>query len=192
MYLKTLLVLAITGAVIPTFAQVAPQANRPGIPLTVGVGYSNYATDWYGRLEGPSLWLDWSFDRGPAPLNGLGIEVEARDLNYGKTTTQQLRMDTISGGPIYTLRHYRRVAPYAKFLLGYGSMDFDVNTPGYTHDTRTVIGPGGGADYRAFGNLWVRGNYDYQFWPDFFHHHALNPNGFTFGAFYDLGGSHTR
>ncbi len=104
MYLKTLLAAILVSAAFPSFAQVAPDVNKPGIPLTVGVGYSNYATDWSGRLAGPALWLDWSIDKGPALLRGLGLEVEARDLNYGRSGRSNLRMDTISGGPIYTWR----------------------------------------------------------------------------------------
>lgn len=191
MYLKALLAVAVLSAGFSSFAQVVPETKRTGIPLTVGVGYSNYATDWHGRLEGPSLWLDWNLDHGPALLRGLGVEAEARDLNYGRSTPN-LRMDTVSGGAIYRWRHFDRFNPYAKFLVGYGSIDFISTVPNYKHDTRIVLGPGGGVEYRALGNLWVRGNYDYQFWPSFFNYHALNPNGLTVGVSYDLGGFRER
>ncbi len=191
MYLKTLLAVILVSAAFPSFAQVAPDAKGPGIPLTVGVGYSNYATDWSGRLEGPALWLDWNINKGPALLQGLGIEVEARDLNYGRSTPN-LRMDTLSGGAIYRWRHFDRFSPYAKFLVGYGSIDFTSSDPNYKHDSRTVLGPGGGVEYRAFGNLWVRGNYDYQFWPSFFNNHTLDPDGITVGVSYDLSGLRER
>ncbi len=191
MYRKLLLAAVVVSTAIATMAQVAPEAKAPGIPLTVGVGYSNYATDWSGRLSGPSLWLDWNFYQGPSYLNGLGIEVEARDLNYDRTGgVPNLRMDTASGGAIYTWRHLHNFNPYAKFLLGYGSIDFTLtDVPNYKHDTRTLYAPAGGLDYRAFRNLSVRANYEYQFWPDFFNHHALNPRGFTFGVAYDMGGT---
>jgi opacity protein-like surface antigen len=119
--------------------------------------------------------------------------VEARDLNYDRTGSDpKLRMDTVSGGAIYTWRHYRNVHPYAKFLVGYGSIDFSSSRPNYTHDSRTVYAPGGGLDYRVYRNVWVRGNYEYQAWTDFFNHHALNPQGFTIGAAYDFSGIHRR
>lgn len=191
MHLKALLAAAVLGAAIPTYAQVAPEAKAHGVPLTVGVGYSDFATDWNGRLEGPALWLDWNFYTGPAFLRGFGAEVEARDLNYGRRVPK-LRMDTISGGVIYTVRHFRRFNPYAKFLVGYGSMDFIVDQPDYTHDTRTLYALGGGLDYRVYRNVSVRGNYEYQFWWDFFNHHALNPNGVTVGVSYDLEGIRAR
>jgi opacity protein-like surface antigen len=186
-YMKMLLAALLVSALIPTYSQVASSATAGGLPLTVGVGYSNYATDWNGRLSGPTLWADWNFYHGPPLLRGFGIEIEARDLNYDRTGSDpKLRMDTAGGGAIYTWRHYRNFHPYGKFLVEYGSIDFNINSPGYTHDSRTVYAPGGGLDYRVFQNIWVRGDYEYQFWPSFFHHHALNPNGFTIGASYDF------
>lgn len=185
--LITLLALFFVSASIPAFSQVAPEGAVGGLPLTVGVGYSNYHTDWSGRLGGPVCWVNWNFYNAPSLLHGLGIEVEGRDLNFERTGGDpKLRMDTIAAGAIYTWRHYHRVHPYTKFLLGYGSIDFTSFDPNYTHDSRTVYAPGGGLEYRVFRNVWVRGDYEYQIWPDFFHHHAFNPNGFVIGASYDL------
>lgn len=193
MYLKMLLAATIVSTAIPTYAQVTPEARAPGIPLTVGVGYSNYATDWNGRLSGPTLWIDWNFYQGPSLLRGLGIEVEARDLNYDRTGgVPNLRMDTASGGVTYTWRHYHKLNPYAKFLMGFGSIDFQSNLPHYSHDTRTLYTPGGGLDYRIYRNVWVHGDYEYQFWTDFINHHTLNPQGVTIGVAYDLGGVRGR
>ena len=192
-YMKALLVVLLVSTAIPAFSQIAPAATEGGLPLTVGVGYSNYYTDWSGRLSGPMLWADWNFYRGPSLLHGFGIEVEARDLNYGRTGGDPtLRMDTAGGGPIYTWRHYRKFRPYGKFLIGYGSIDFNIGVPNYKHDSRTVYAPAGGLEYRVARNVWVRGNYEYQIWTDFFNHHALNPQGFTVGAAYDFGGIHRR
>jgi opacity protein-like surface antigen len=184
------------SALIPAVSQVVPGGEGGGLPLTVGVGYSNYHTDWSGRLGGPMLWADWYFFNAPSLLRGIGIEVEGRDLNFGRTGADpKLRMDTAAGGPIYRWRHYRRVHPYAKFLMGLGSIDFSPingNALGYTHDTRTIFAPAVGLDYHVYQNLWVRGNYEYQFWPHFFNDHALNPNGFTISAAYDFRGPHRR
>ncbi|MFZ0745309.1 MAG: outer membrane beta-barrel protein [Terracidiphilus sp.] len=187
MYLKMLLAALVVSAAIPAASQVSPEATGTGVPLTVGVGYSNYYTDWSGRLEGPEVWADWNFYDRPSFLRGLGIEVEGRDLNYGRSTGQRnLRQDTVGGGPIYTWRRYDKFHPYAKFLLGYGSIDFNIGVPNYMHDTRTVYAPGGGAEVRVFRNVWVRGSYEYQFWTNFFNGHALNPQGLTIGASYDF------
>ena len=102
-----------------------------------------------------------------------------------------MRHDTAEGGPTYTWRRLRKFQPYGKYLMGIGSIDFDPlpgAPPTYTHDTRTIYAPGGGAQYRVFKSLWVRGDYEYQFWPNLFGAHSLNPNGFTIGAMYDFGG----
>ena len=189
MNLKMLLaVLGLVGA-IPVFCQVTPEGIRGGAPLAVGVGYSNYYTDWNGRLEGPAVWIDW----GPSFLHGFGIEVEGRDLNYGRTKAQSnLRFDTAGGGALYTLRCNPTFHLYAKYLVSYGSTDFNVGVPTYTHDTRTDYAPGGGLELRMFRDVWVRGDYEYQFWPDFFKHHTQNPQGFTIGLSYDLRNIHRR
>jgi opacity protein-like surface antigen len=138
-------------------------------------------------MDAPTVWIDWNYYGNRSLLQGFGVEVEGRDLNYGRTANvPTLRMDTAGGGAIYSWRHYRNFHPYAKFLVEYGSIDFNLGVPGYTHDTRTVEVPGGGAEYHLWRNIWARGDYEYEFWPDFVRGHALNPNGFTIGASYDF------
>ena len=180
-------------ASFPAFSQVAPTAtNDSGFPLVVGVGFSNFYTDWSGRLDGVTVWADSDFYRGPSFLHGFGIEAQGRDLNFGRTGTDpKLRLDTAALGAIYTWRHYRNFQPYAKFLGGILSIDF-TDTPTYSHDTRTDYAPGGGVEYRVGRNVRVRADYEYQFATDFFNHHALNPNGVTVGASYDFGHIHAR
>jgi opacity protein-like surface antigen len=171
------------AAACPSLPQAAPEAARGGGQFVVGVGFSNFHTDWSGRLEGATLWADWNFNHGLGLLRGFGIEVEGRDLNYGRTgNVPNLRQDTAEGGTIYTVHHYRRFQPYGKFLAGFGSIDFGHITPTYSHETRDVFAPGCGVQYRAWRNIWVRADYEYQFWPHFFNDHALNPNGVTVGV----------
>jgi opacity protein-like surface antigen len=190
-YLKMFLAALAINATTSVFCQVAPQAARQSLPLTVGVGYSNYASDWNGRLQGPTLWVDWSFYQGPRVLRGFGIEVEGRDLNYGRTGTDpKLRMYTAGGGPTYTWRGDRKFRPYARFLVSYAGIDFNIQAPSYTHDSRTVYAPGAGLDYRVFRNVSMRVSYEYQFWPNFFNQHSLNPQGLTIGAAYKIGRSY--
>jgi opacity protein-like surface antigen len=181
------------AATLPASAQVTPSSQQSGVPLVVGVGFSNFYSDWNGRLNGATLWADWNFNQGPSFLQGFGIEVEGRDLNYGRTgSVPNLRQDTAEAGVIYTWRHYRNIHPYGKFIAGLGSIDFQHITPTYSHDTRTVWASGGGVEYRAWQHVWVRGDYEYQFWTDFFNHHALNPNGVTVGVAYDFGHIHAH
>jgi hypothetical protein len=189
MYWKVLLPVILICASIPAFCQVDAAAERPGLPLSIGAGYSNFNSDWLDRIGGTTVWADWSFYRLPSHLNGLGIEAEGRDLRFhSPQAPPNLRYDTLGGGPIYKWRHFRNAYPYAKLFLGIGSIDFTYG-PGYSHDTRTVYAPGGGLEYHVWRAIWGRVDYEYQFWPDFIHHHTLNPSGFTIGASYDF---HTR
>ena len=176
-------------ASIPAFSQVEPAGRTgKGPPLSVGVAYSNYDTDWSGRLSGGVVWADWNFYQLPPLLDGFGLEIEGRDLNFDRTGADpKLRMDTLEGGVIYTTHFYRRFHPYAKFLFGDGSIDFTSSDPHYSHDTREMYVPGGGADTRFYKSFWLRVNYEYQFWPNFFNHHAMNPNGLDIGVAYDFG-----
>jgi opacity protein-like surface antigen len=193
MRFKYVLAGLILSAAAAAFSQIAPSATQGGIPFTVGSGYSEFYSDWSGNLSGGTLWIDYHVDRVPRVLKGIGIEAEGRDLNYRRTGDQPtLRQDTAEGGPIYHWQHFQRTGIYGKFLLGYGNMDFSNSNPKYRHDSRTVLAPGGGAEYRIWRNVWVRGDYEYQFWTHFYHGHAMNPTGGTVGVVYDLGHIHSR
>jgi opacity protein-like surface antigen len=183
----------------PAFSQVAPSASGGGLPFVVGAGVSDFSLD-FGmgrRMEGVTVWVDWNLYRAPSLLRGLGIEFEGRDIDINRPSSlSRMRQDTGDGGVIYTWRRYRNFHPYAKYLAGIGSIDFPppfANEPLYTHTTNFVSSPGGGLEYRAFRNIWVRGDYEYQFWPNLFSRQtALNPNGVTIGASYDFRGIHRR
>jgi opacity protein-like surface antigen len=175
------------------FGQVTPPGQQGGIPITAGVGYSTFQSDWNGRLGGSTIWANLGFDLLRPPYDGLGIEIEGRDLNYNHTGAApldpKLREETVTGGPIYNWRHYHGFQPYAKFLMGVGGIYFSpisVSFPNYTHDTRIVYAPGAGLNYRVHGAFSVRGDYEYQIWPSFIQNHALTPSGFTVGALYDF------
>jgi opacity protein-like surface antigen len=190
-------------AAVPTFSQVVPSGYEGKLPLVVGAGFSDYRLDWgYDALGhrrpimGGAAWADWNF-YGLHRLSGLGVEFEAEDLSFNgpiELTTKEpynnasMRHDTAGGGALYTWRHWRKISPYGKFLIGFGSMDFPSNnrrpdgTP-YTHDTRTIYEPGGGATYALNQHLAIRVDYEYQFWPHFLGHvNPLNPSGVTVGA----------
>lgn len=190
-FLKMSLPVLLLCTSISALSQVEPSAGRPGRgwPLSVGVAYSNYATDWSGRLSGTTVWADWNFYKLPPLFDGFGVEIEARDLSYGRTGADpKLRMDTLEGGVIYTTHFYRRFHPYAKFMFGDGSIDFTSSDPNYSHDTREMYVPCVGVDTRFYKSLWLRANYERQWWPNFFNHHALNPGGVDIGVAYDFGG----
>ena len=189
-YFRFLLVLFIVSAPFPAFSQTSPAVQGiRNLPFRVGAGYSNYGSDWSGRLGGPDVWIDMDLPKLPS-WAGLQLEAEGRDLNYNRTGRDpKLRQYTFAGGVNYAWRYDPAFHPYVKFLAGVGNTSFSVlspNFPNYTHDSRTFYAPGGGVEVRAAGRLWIRGNYEYQFWPDFFRHHTLTPHGFTVGMFYDF------
>jgi opacity protein-like surface antigen len=175
---------------------IAPYQAK-GFPIVVGVGPSSFDPDWgNGRMWGGAAWADW-YPRSLRPgLQGLGIEVEVRDISLDKhlqpgnadpqrSGQANTKEDTAGGGIIYNWRHFRRVQPYAKFIVSEGSVDFISSSLTYSHDTRMVMAPGGGLEYRMFGPLWARVDYEYQDWGTLLHE-TLTPSGFTFGVSYDF------
>lgn len=193
MRLRILFTALFAIAVAPLFSQVAPATKPTKLPISIGVGFSNFYTDWSRRESGPYVWADWNFYHAPSILRGLGLEINGRDLNYAKTgDVPNLREDTAGGGVIYTFRNIHRLHYYGKFLLDYGSIDFTANSSTYHHATRTVAAPGTGAEYHLWQNLWIRGDYEWEFWPKLGHGNTLSPNGFTIGASYEIGPAEGR
>ena len=180
------------------YAQIAPAGGRFTIPFAVGAGFSGYNPDeGHGHLMGGTLWIDYFPGRVPDFLRGFGLEAEARDLNYGRSPTLRpnLREDVVQGGLIYAWPHFQDFRPYAKASEGYGNTDNESLDGLRFHDSRTIVSAGGGVEYRVLRGLWVRGDYEYQSWPNFFKHPAvgttparppgrLNAQGFTLGFVY--------
>ncbi len=187
-------------------AQSAPSAAGFKLPLAVGTGLSGFNTDeGHGHLLGGTLWVDYFPGWVPSILRGLGLEGEARDLNYDRSPSlpKNERQDTVQGGLIYSWPRIDNLRPYAKFSEGYGNAD-EGSTVRY-HDSRTIASGGGGVEFRAVGGLWVRADYEYQSWPNFFKHPAtvnpaeparlggrLNPQGFTVGAVFHFDRPHAH
>jgi hypothetical protein len=189
------LALSILSVAIPAFSQVAPEYERKGgLPIEVGAGGVSYDVDWgHGRMYGGAAWIDYYPRFMPSFLRGLGIEGEVRDITLDEHTTQpNMRQDTGEGGPIYAWRHFRNFHPYAKYLIGDGSIDFWTGpNSNYRHDTRILQAPGGGLEVRLWRAWWMRADYEYQTWPDFIGK-TLDPQGFTVGFAYDFAHSAPR
>ena len=172
---------------LPAFSQVAPAVKIGGLPIGIGAGVSDYSID-YGfsrRMIGVSAWGDYNL------FHGLGIEAEGTSIFADRPERlARMKQQTIKGGGIYKYHPIFGVRPYVKGVLGIGSIDFPSNNPLYTHDTYTVYAFGAGAEYRAWKTLYVRGDYEYEFWQKFQGPRFLNPNGFTVGATYYLRGIH--
>lgn len=179
------LALAVASSV---FSQSAPSAVKGGWPIVAGAGFSNYRIDFVPskRESGGTLWVDWTIRQMPRALYGLGLEFTARDISVDPPIPN-FRYDTAAGGAVYHYLRIRNVRPYAKFLSGYGSVDFPP-FGSYAHDTRTFYAGGGGVDVHAYKQMWVRVDYEYQWWQRLFGNAAiLNPDGFTIGPEFDFG-----
>ena len=180
------------AAAVPACSQAPPAARQGGLPIVVGAGMSDYSVDWgFGRrMVGVTVWADWLPDNFPGALRGLGIEAVGHAIDYDVPTgLSKMRQDTVLGGPIYSWHPYRGVRPYAKYVIGVGSIDFPpfAGSPSwYSHDTFLVTAPAGGAEVHAWQHVWIRADYEYQFWHQTFGPHDLTPNGFTVGATYDF------
>jgi opacity protein-like surface antigen len=197
-YLGLALAILVGSAASSSHAQSEPTAKARGIPFAIGAGLSGYNADYeHGHLLGGTLWVDYIPNQPPWFLRGFRLEVEARDLNYGRSATQpaNLREDVVQGGLVYAWPHFLNFRPYAKLSEGYGNTDYESKTAGRHHDSRTIVSGGGGVEYRAYRQLWVRADYEYQSWPNFFKHPKtattpalpsgrLNPQGFTVGVVY--------
>jgi opacity protein-like surface antigen len=183
---KLTLAIFFVATAIPAFSQVAPAATEGGLPLVVGVGFSDYDIDWgFGkRMAGISAFVDYDLDHLPGPLRNFSLQAEGHAIDYGRPSyLPGLRQDTGLGGAIYTWHHFRNLNPYAKYEVGIGSVDFPPFGH-YSHDTFFVYAPGGGVEYHVWRQLWVRGDYEYQFWHHTFGPFDLNPQGFTIDASY--------
>jgi opacity protein-like surface antigen len=193
MHLKSTLKLAfialLVTTVMPVYSQVSPAATQGGVPIVIGGGYSNYSIDWGPgqRMQGYSAWVDYYPNRLPAVLNGLGVEGEGHAIDFARRVPR-MRQDTAVAGPIYSWNRYRNFRPYVKFLIGVGSIDFPPppGYPYYSHDTFSVYAPAGGLEYHVWQHIWIRGDYEYQFWHHTFGNSDLTPTGFTIGASYDF------
>jgi opacity protein-like surface antigen len=91
---------------------------------------------------------------------------------------------------MYTWRHYRNFHPYAKLLVDYGAqknIQIDGFPSWYKSDKWMIYAPGGGVEAHAWRNVWVRADYEYQFWKvEWFDNNFLNPQGATLGVSYDF------
>ena len=188
---------------LPAPAQSVYSAHEDRPRFSVGGGFSVFSPDWgpNRHVMGTTLFADYRPPLLPDFLSGLSLELEARDLSWNRGTYPANnphvggrpglpRYDTLGGGLLYHAERlkFHRLVPYAKGIVSYGSLDFTLpRYPHYSHDTRTVTALGGGVDYRLSRRLTLRGDYQYQWWPQMFGPNALNPNGFTVGALYNFG-----
>lgn len=167
----------------PAQAQVAPAARIGGLPITFGVGMSDYSLD-YGpgrRMQGPVGWASVNL------FHGLGVDGSARTL-FMNTPSQLTRMQqtTFLGGINYEGPRFWIVRPFVRAAAGIGIIEFPSRNPSYTRDSYSVGAPSGGLDFQVTDHIAIRGEYEYEFWRDYQGPNYLNPQGVTLGVSYSL------
>jgi hypothetical protein len=138
------------------FAQSRESATAGRTFVSVGGGASDYYLQYGGeKVVGLTGFLDAD------SVRRMGIEAEGRWLDLHQT--HNIHAETYLAGPRY---HFDvgRFQPYVKGLAGIGKFNFPYN---YAKGRYFVIAGGGGLDYRINPRLSVRGDFEYQYWPQF-------------------------
>jgi hypothetical protein len=170
------LFLGFSGLLPPLCAQAAPTAIRRAA-IQVGVAGSAYTLDYgEGYEEGITVYGDLDFTRH------LGVEALYRNASIH--TPRDIGENHLLIGPRYKFEH-GRFAPYAKGLIGEGTINFQqgYNLTAYS-ENYFIYALGGGADLHVTRHVNVRLiDFEYQIWPNF-QPHGLTPYGYSVGAAY--------
>lgn len=176
--------------------------------LKAGAEFSSYNPDFYCSSSSP-------FSCGASGLSlmkGIGVfadyniqsrwgaEGEARWLRWGGDAGQLEA--TYLAGPRYRFYRWRALGFWAKFLIGDGAIT-TANYPGPStlEGNFLVYAPGASVDYRLTRRFSLRGDYEFQIWPNFAvapslgvsgelvsHNHGISPNGLSIGVSYTITG----
>jgi opacity protein-like surface antigen len=193
MRFKLILAALLLSTALPALAQVTPQATSFSLPFYAGGGYSRFSPDYGpGRtIDGLNFYAGLTFYSLPLHLSGLGVEGEWRSIFFNQSTgptynINAVKETTMGGGVNYKILHWQRVHPYAKALIEYGKQTYDVQGDFITDKVYVM---GGGAELRAWHNIWLRGDYSYEDWPNLVSlNKNSNPVGVTIGLTYDFHG----
>jgi opacity protein-like surface antigen len=183
---KTCLLLVILSLVtsLPSLlrAQATATATRGGA-TQLGAAYSISNEDQY-----PGKYLQGMTIYGTFDLNNhLGVEGNVHLMSLFKSYYDY--RETSFGGGLRWTQHYRKFAPYAKGLIGFGHAT--APNPGQivggsTPGTYFLFGLGGGLDYSLTDKMNIRCvDFEYQRWPNF-PPNGLTPPILSFGAAYRL------
>lgn len=147
-------VLSLTGGHAVAQSRESATAGRSFV--WVGGGASEYYLQYGGeKIIGLTGFVDAD------SVRRVGIEGEGRWLDLHET--HNVHAETFLAGPRY---HFDvgRFQPYIKGMAGMGKFNFPYN---YATGKYFVIAPGGGVDYFISPRLSVRGDFEYQYWPQF-------------------------
>jgi hypothetical protein len=181
-------------------AQNSESATGGEASIQAGAEFSAFNPDWgcpssspfcSGDLFGPTAVFDFNWHEK------YGVEGEARWLHYhgygGEVESNYI------AGPRYRVFRYHRFDGWFKLGLGGGW----ITTPNYPaagslKGSYFLYAPGGTVDYRLTRDMYVRADYEWQFWPSFAgpptynsttgtvvqNNSGLTPNGFSVGLIY--------
>jgi hypothetical protein len=170
------------------FAQSVPSAEGPGGSIWVGAEASSFNPDW-GCVGDNSPFSCWDHQllgvAGFADVNRvvwrLGAEGEGRWLDW-RGPGGSIQEANYFVGPRFQVLARRRFSVNVKVLAGISTFHHGSNGGGWA-----AYAPGATVGYRLTRRLMVRGDYEYQIWPDFVGKlgaHGLTPNGFSLGVSY--------
>jgi opacity protein-like surface antigen len=138
-------------------SQVVPAAHGSSLEIRAGVEYSNFLPDFGppDRLAGIGVYVDLN------TASRWSLEGEARFLRFNGFNGESQSSYFI--GPKITLFRPGKLRPYTKALFGIGqnNFPFKIGTGRYL-----ALAPGGGVDYRLSSRIMLRGEYEYQLWPE--------------------------
>jgi len=174
--LKRILVFGcLLGGASMLHAQASPTASR-GADLKIGGGLTSAASDYGNRFNGGMAFFNFDFKAH------FGIEGEFHFVRDG--SGNGLYEKTYEVGPRY-FRTYGKFVPYAKLMYGRGVFNYPAYAPGGPHPNLAynLFAGGAGVDYKALPYLYVRGDYEYQYWTGF-PPNGLTPSLLTIGVAY--------
>jgi len=145
----------------------AASAFRPG-----GGSHAIWGTG-SSYLAGFGTYVDLHF------THWVQVEGEARWLRFHEYAGEH--QDHYLIGPKVPAFQFGHAQVYGKALIGLGRMTFP-NHIGY--GSFTALAFGGGIDYKLTRKLSVRGDFEWQDWPNFLPDQTLRPWGMTAGVAY--------
>jgi hypothetical protein len=172
---RVLIFICLLGGASMLHAQASPTASR-AVDLKIGGGYTTASADYDGRMDGGAAFFNLDVTAH------LGVEGEFHFIQNGNGTG--LYEKTYEVGGRY-FRNYRKFAPYAKLMYGRGVFNYPAYVPGGPHPNLAynLMAIGAGVDYKALPYLYVRGDYEYQYWFGF-PPSGLTPSLLTVGVAY--------
>jgi len=182
-----LFLILVGGGALLARAQVVPSAEGSRFGLTAGGLASAFQPDYAGggvpatapnRLYGIGTYVDVKISQW------VQFEAEGRWMRFNPYV--QITQDNYLIGPRLPIHklHFWRATPYAKALIGFGTMNFEYNE---AHGRFTDIAFGGGLDVKLTRRISVRAiDFEYQDWPDWVNSHGLSPYGASVGVGYRI------